>query len=211
MPDTDVALRTVLTGSSRTAGEERATFVGAIVTLLHEHAGTWSGTAAELHALLPGHAADAPRLAKALTQAVDDLAAAGITIERRRQPGTGARILVLTREAEQPAAAGGVTVGLASIASSPATSRDAVTVNAPIVAVTVTTAVGTAMLDAQHDTVTLSPAQAAVTLPADTDAPEHADRPLLPCTICGGRDWRWHPSIRRRASRWCCSSCDPQP
>ena len=211
MSDADVLPGPIFSFSLVTKEQERATFVGAIVTLLHEHAGTWSGTAAELHALVPGHAADAVRLAKALTQARGDLTAAGITFNRRRQPGTGARIIVLTREAEQPAAAGGVTASLVPIARSPDASRDAVTVNAPTFAVTVTTAVGTAMPDAQHDTVTLSPAQAAVTLPANADTLEHPDRPLCPCPTCGGRDWCWHPSIRRRASRWRCSFCDPQP
>jgi hypothetical protein len=163
-------------------------FVTALVMLLSARARRWSGSAAELHALMPGHAADPTRLAKALTQAADDLAEAGITIERKRQPGTGARIIVLTRQVEQPSSVAAVTAGHPASAATAEAARDPVTLPALIA------------------TVTLPPgiAHAVATL-------NQPGRPLLACPICRSSDWAWHQSARRRASRWVCSTCNPQP
>jgi hypothetical protein len=158
-------------------------FVTSLVTLLTAHARGWSGSAAELHALLPGHAADPARLAKALTQAVGDLTAAGVLIERKRQPGTGARIIVLTRQAEQPPT---VTAGAPASAATVEDGRDPVTVTAPIGAVTLPPGIAPAVA-----------------------TPNQPGRPLLACPICRGSDWAWHQSNRRRASRWVCSACEP--
>ncbi len=88
----------------------------AVLALLTLHGGAWSGTTADLNALLPGIAPDATRLGKLLTDAADDLAAAGITIERRRQPRTGARIMTLTRRADPlPATTPEVTLRAAAV------------------------------------------------------------------------------------------------
>jgi hypothetical protein len=174
-------MQTILTMQTDTAGTCSAStsprpptsaFTASLVALLDEHAGTWSGSAAELHELLPGHAADAVRLAKTLTRAADELTAAGITIERKRQAGTGARILVLTCQVDQPAA---------------------VTVDAPA------------------SVVTVEGGRAAVTIRQAAPTPTQPNRPLLACPICRGSDWGWHQSNRRRASRWLCSTCNPQP
>jgi predicted RNA-binding Zn-ribbon protein involved in translation (DUF1610 family) len=165
---------------------EGTTLADALVTLLGEHAGTWSGTAAELHALLPGHAVDAVRLAKALTQAAGDLTAAGITIERKRQAGTGARILALTLGADLQGAWSPMTVDAPAPAAAPEDERQAVTVSAPASAVTIAPA-GT------------------------TETIEHPDRPRLPCPTCGSSNWTWRQTARRRASRWYCPTCEPQP
>jgi len=174
-----------LSQAGKDAGSRLLDLIAALVTLLTAHARGWSGSAAELHALLPGHAADPTRLAKALTQAADGLTAAGILIERKRQAGTGARIIVLTCRAEQPAA---------------------VTVGTPVSAVTA---------EGARDAVTITPLIAAVTLPPGiapaAATPNQPDRPLLACPICSGRDWRWHQSARRRASRWVCSTCETRP
>jgi len=113
------------------------------------------------------------------------LAAAGILIERKRLAGNGARIIVLTLRVEHLAA------GTARTPSSAATAeaaRDPVTVTAPIAAVTLPPSI----------------APAAAT-------PNQPGRPLLACPICRGSDWAWHQSARRRASRWVCSTCEPQP
>jgi hypothetical protein len=75
-------------------------FTAAVLALLACHGGTWSGTMADLHALLRATAPDATRLGKLLTTAADSLVAGGITIERQRQPGTGTRFIVLTRRAD---------------------------------------------------------------------------------------------------------------
>jgi predicted RNA-binding Zn-ribbon protein involved in translation (DUF1610 family) len=154
----------------------------ALNELLDQHASVWSGTAAELHVLLPAHAADAVRLAKALTRAGEDLTAAGITFERKRQPGTGARVLVLTRQIVQRAAAVGVTVSVASVGVAPEGERDTVTMTAPATAVTV--------------------------IPATSAPIKHPDRPLYSCPTCGGKEWRWRHTPRRRASRWLCPTCE---
>jgi hypothetical protein len=66
-----------------------------LTTLLRQHGGAWQGTITALLTLLPGTAADATRLARRLTDAADALAAAGVQIERRRQAGTGRRVMVL--------------------------------------------------------------------------------------------------------------------
>jgi hypothetical protein len=170
------------------ATNQAPTLAAALVTLLEQHAGAWSGSAAELHALMPGHAADPTRLAKALTQAADDLAEAGILIERKRQPGTGARTIVLTRQVEQPSSAAAVTAGHPASTATVEGNWDAVTVTALIAAVTLPPGIAPAVA-----------------------TPSQPDRPLLACPICRGRAWRWHQSARRRASRWVCSTCNPQP
>jgi len=66
-----------------------------VVALLGDRDGGWSGTATDLLALLPGIAADAIRLARLLVNAGADLAAAGVTVQRRREAGTGRRLLAL--------------------------------------------------------------------------------------------------------------------
>jgi hypothetical protein len=73
--------------------EQQAALASGLVGFLGEHGGRWEGTAGDLLALLPGAAHDATRLAKRL--AGDDVAAAGILIERRRDAGTGRRVLLL--------------------------------------------------------------------------------------------------------------------
>jgi hypothetical protein len=55
----------------------------------------WSGTASSLLTLVPGVAPDATRLSRLLVLLADDLAAAGVLVERRRQAGTGQRVLTL--------------------------------------------------------------------------------------------------------------------
>ena len=95
-------------------------FAASVATMLVDHGGTWSGTAAELLALVPCAAADATRLAVRLSEAEGELAAAGVTVQRRRQAGTGRRLLVLrldaaslrTSENRPPA---GVTLGCGSL------------------------------------------------------------------------------------------------
>ena len=83
-----------------------------MVALLLDHGGAWQGTAGELLALVPGAAADATRLAVRLGATEGELAAAGITVQRHRKPGTGARMLAL-RLGE------GVTLGDTSLATAP--------------------------------------------------------------------------------------------
>jgi hypothetical protein len=70
-------------------------FAAALREAVRIRCDAWSGTTSELLTMVPGAAADGTRLARRLTDAAADLAAAGVTVERRRQPGTGARLLVL--------------------------------------------------------------------------------------------------------------------
>ena len=66
-------------------------FAAALREAVRIRCDAWSGTTSELLTMVPGAAADGTRLARRLTDAAADLAAAGVTVERRRQPGTGAR------------------------------------------------------------------------------------------------------------------------
>jgi len=81
--------------ASAIAGAGRASMVAGIVALVRQHGGSWQGCARDLLALLPDAAPDATRLAKRITEAACDLAAVGVVIERRREAGTGRRVLVL--------------------------------------------------------------------------------------------------------------------
>ncbi len=72
-----------------------ARVAAAIVTFIGEH-GEWTGEVAALMRLLPaGVAPSASYLSRRLNLAAPDLAAAGVVVERRRQAGTGARVLRL--------------------------------------------------------------------------------------------------------------------
>lgn len=71
----------------------------AMARLLGAHGGRWEGTAGDLLALLPRVAPDATRLARRLANA-------GMSIARRREAGTGRRVLVLTlADGREPEAA----------------------------------------------------------------------------------------------------------
>lgn len=64
----------------------------------------FEGTTADLLALMPDAAADATRLAKRLGGMASELAAAGVVLERRREAGTGRRVVTLRLAAEWKAA-----------------------------------------------------------------------------------------------------------
>lgn len=148
----------------------------AVKLLIAGHGGTWEGTAAELHGLLPDLAPDPTRLSKILGQTVDELTAAGIVFLRRRVPKTGTRLLAL------------------SLAHTPV--PRGVTLDGRVPETTAS----------DGNVVPATSGLTQVDLPGDA----RSERPLLPCPTCSGRDWRWHQSHRRRASRWCCAICESQ-
>ena len=89
------ALRQIGGGVSTAEAGRAGKLARALLALLGEHGGAWSVTAGDLLALVQDTAADATGLAMRLGEAEGDLAAAGVMVERRRQAGTGARVLVL--------------------------------------------------------------------------------------------------------------------
>jgi hypothetical protein len=82
-----------------TEGARRGISTPQLVANLRQLA-PWSGTAADLLALLPDAAPDATRLAKRLNGMAAELGAAGVVIERERQARTGTRRLVLRLAAD---------------------------------------------------------------------------------------------------------------
>ena len=164
----------------------------ALLALLGEHGGAWSVTAGDLLALVQDTAADATGLAMRLGEAEGDLAAAGVMVERRRQAGTGARVLVL-RLGEVP---------FLHLQGGNSEAAESVTLAAGAELPAITTAAEAVALALREPAPSLVGGGLRL-----NEAPAGAAAPPASCPSCGGARWWWQATCRRRASGWRCGAC----